>query len=373
MALPSAILAALTAIPMLTDLRRLQGRLRYWSGALRHRSTLQRMVQLRADFYQQFWQEAAADLGAELESPGYGFLRLRLGNTRTVVRGANVMLDDHVTLEMAGNKAFTHQLLMAGDLPVPRHVAYRLGELKAVHELLEETGRIVVKPAGGCGGRGITADITEHGQLLEASCAAHAFGDSLLAEEQIAGDSYRMLYLDDQLIDAVHRGPPTVVGDGRHSLSALVQLENRRRLAAPPFTALSPLMLDPSARYFLNRAGRSLRQRPAEGEIIAIKSAVNQNASRDNRSVLGALHPSYLQLGRRISRQLPIRLLGLDVIVRRIDQPLSAATGVINELNTTPAFHHHELIANREQRVRVGSRVLAALLDGGLCGERSLA
>ena len=185
-----------------------------------------------------------------------------------------------------------------------------------------------------------------------------------MAEEHVAGDSYRILYLDGELIDAVRRGPPTVIGDGRHSLRALVQLENCQRLAGPPFTGLSTLSLDRSMRYQLRGAGRSLSERPADGEIVALKSVVNQNASRDNRAVLEQLDPSFAELGRQICRLLPIRLLGLDVIARRVDEPLSTANGVINELNTTPALHHHELIANPAHRARVGSRVLTALLNG---------
>src|SRR5688572_32104639 len=58
------------------------------------------------------------------------------------------------------------------------------------------------------------------------------------SSDLIAGASYRLLYLEGRLIDAVRRDPPTVTGDGYSTIRRLIAHENRRRLERRPFTAL---------------------------------------------------------------------------------------------------------------------------------------
>jgi cyanophycin synthetase len=223
-------------------------------------------------------------------------------------------------------------------------------------------GPVVVKPARGTGGgRGVTTGINDLSALRKAARLAARSGRDLIIEKQIAGNSYRLLYLDGDFVDAVRRDAPILVGDGRHTIRELIRLENRRRLSGSPVTALSPLKLD---RDCVNRL-RALNLRPHSklpaGQTVEVKHAVNENCALRNQAVATQVHPDTIALGGAIARDLGVRFAGLDILCQDISAPLTAENGCINEINTTPGIHHHYLVSNPAEAVPVAERVLSHL------------
>jgi cyanophycin synthetase len=217
--------------------------------------------------------------------------------------------------------------------------------------LIGTTGRpIVVKPVSGTGGgNGVTTGITSRGDLIRAAWLASRFDTRLVAEEQVEGHSYRLLFLDGELLDAVRRDPPRLIGDGKRTIRALVNAENHRRLTQRPFTALSPLRLDQDALNYLRAQGLTPQSCPEAGETVIIKRAVNQNGAADNHAVTHLVHPLTAAVCARLVTNLGVRLAGIDILARDISRPLLRENGVIGEINTTPGLHHHSLAAERPE------------------------
>jgi len=320
---------------------------------------------LRREFYNGFWQEAAASVGASCETWDFGYLRIARDGLSTLTRLSEVRLDDHLTLRLMGNKLLTYRLLAEQGLDVPRHVRCAPASLDPAHSLMAEIGRpLVVKPVSGTGGgQGVTTGITDAKSLRRAARLASRFNLDLIAEEQIEGASYRLLYLDGRLIDAIRRDPPRLVGDGKSTIRQLMKAETRRRLTDRPFTALSPLRLDRDAQNYLASHGLSPSNVPAAGEVIVVKRAVNENTAAENHVVLDEVHPTIAALGARLVQNLGVRLAGLDVQCQDISQPLTRANGLIGEVNTTPGLHHHVLVSNPNNVAGVGAILLGHMFD----------
>lgn len=320
---------------------------------------------LRERFYRQLWEEAAAEIGAKLEDFGYGYYKISRDAAYTFVQEAKVMLDDHLSLRMAGNKPLVHRILSERNYPVQDYLEYRLPSLAKALEFLRKTGGpCVVKPAAATGaGNGITTKIRTLSQLRKASLWAATFSERLLIEKEIAGSSYRLLYLNGKFLDAVRRDPPVVVGDGKRSLKALVQLENRKRLQGPEILALSPLEIDYECKLCLQQQGYSPGYRPGAGEKIALKTVVNQNSATENESVRQVVHPGTIKIGAEIADLFKLKLVGVDLITPDITRPLSEVGGVINEINTNPGLHHHYLIKNKSENAGVAGRILEYILS----------
>lgn len=320
---------------------------------------------VRERFFEIMWQQTAAAIGARIEDVGYGFYRISRGARSTFVHHSDVMLDDHLSLQIAGNKPLIYKLLAECGCPVPRFEEFDLATLDKAERFLRELGRsVVVKPASGTGaGNGVTTNIDTRRALRRAAFLANSFGDSLLVEEQVTGNSYRLLYLDGQLIDAVRRDPPRITSDGKHTIGELIRAENERRLAADAPTALSLIGVDPDCQAKLRLQGLSLASVPRNGVVVVVKQVVNQNSSCENHIVRYTVHPSVVKLGQLVVSTLGIRLAGLDVLTRDISVPLPANGGLISEVNTTPGLHHHLLVAEQEQRAPVPAIVLNHILS----------
>jgi cyanophycin synthetase len=333
-------------------------------AAVAERRREERFEALRARFYREYWERAAAAVGARCEELGAGILRLRRGEDWTCVRGSAVMLDSRLALDLAGDKPLTHRLLAERGVPVPRHLEFAAEDPGAAQGFLRGSGgAVVVKPAvGTAAGKGVTTGIRDAAGLRRAVSRASLHARRLLVEEQVAGTSYRLLYLDGELLDAIRRDPPAVEGDGVHTLRELIAAENARRLAAPPVTALHPIRLDLECAGALRAQGRSLGSRPARGERVVVKGACNENAARENHGVRDTLHASIAALGRALMAHFDLGLCGIDLIAPKLDVPLESSGGVVGELNTTPGLHHHELVADPQARVDAGPRILEHLL-----------
>lgn len=333
-------------------------------GLARLRPAVQRenreVAALRQRFYRDYWAEAAAALDGQVEDLGGAFLRVVTPHGSTFVRNGDVQLDDGVLLAIAGDKGLVHQLLRETTVPTPDHVVFEPADVRSAERLMERVGGpIVVKPVDGHGGAGVTTGITTHRQLRSAAYRASFHGSRLLAEAHVHGSSYRLLYLGGELVDAVRFDPPTVIGDGRSTISQLVAQENASRLASSPLTALRLLRCDTDMRHHLSGVGLSPKSVPAEGSTLVVKQTVNENAARDTHRVLDDVHPSFHELGRTIRSVIPIDFLGIDVISPNVGAPLGEAGGAVHELNTTPAPHHHHLIADASERAPVGPLILS--------------
>ncbi|WP_212524280.1 hypothetical protein [Actibacterium sp. MT2.3-13A] len=319
---------------------------------------------LRDEFYDRLWRDAARELGAECHDLA-GLKRISLDGLATFVSHSDLMLDDLVTTRVMAHKAVTYQLLSEKGLPVPEHCVFSLDQLGRARDFLARTpGPIVVKPATGTGGgHGVTTGIRTERSLLRAALHAASFNAELLAEPMLAGNCYRLLYLDGRLLDAVRRDPPTVCGDGRSSIRALVAAQNRKRLSERPISALSPLVIDQDALHHLAAQGLDPGQTPADGERIVVKRAVNENADRENHTVTAEVHPGIVSAGAGLVTDLGVRFAGLDVIADDISAPLGASGAQFHEVNVGPGIHHHYLVADRSGATPVATRILQYLFE----------
>ncbi|MCP4155025.1 MAG: cyanophycin synthetase, partial [bacterium] len=258
-----------------------------------------------------------------------------------------------------------HRILSEANYPIQSHCEYTIHDLdKAVHFMKETGGPCVVKPATGSGaGNGITTKISTYRRLKKASVWAATFSSRLLIEEEIAGDSFRLIYLGAKFLDAVVRKPPVIMGDGENSIKNLVTVENASRLKGNKITALSPLVIDLECQLCLTKMGIDIGYIPKIGEEVTLKTVCNQNTSRENESVVKYVHPSIIRYGEEISKLFRLDLVGVDIITPNISRALEETGGVVNEINTTPGIHHHYLINNPEEGVPVAGKIIEYILN----------
>jgi D-alanine-D-alanine ligase-like ATP-grasp enzyme len=320
---------------------------------------------IRNRFYNQLWQDAADEVGAEIANLPGGLKRISRGNLQTFVDHSEIMLDSAITSRLLLNKAVTFDMLAAKGLRVPQRKRFDMGSLeRAANFLRENGGPVVVKPADGTGcGHGVTTRITDGYGLLKAARHAAAFHSELLVEEQLVGASYRLLYLDGEFIDAVRRDSPVVTGDGRANIRQLISAENERRRLGETITALSPLMIDLECRNTLSAYGLSPATIPAAGQDVIVKLAVNENGADQNHLVRDEVHPEIVETGSRVVRDFGIGFAGLDVTAIDISRPLAEEGTVFNEINAGPGIHHHYLVSDQTRIAHVAPRILEHLFS----------
>jgi hypothetical protein len=328
---------------------------------------------LRAAFYRRFWSDAAAAVGAELHELGAGYLQARRGSAWTLICGEQIALDSHLRARLARHKMLTARLLAPLGFTQPEAISFELASLdKGLSFLAAAKGPVVLKPDGvpngqfgeGPGaGRGITCGVRQPDEFVRAARHAALFGNELIAEREVEGASYRLLYVDGRLVDAVRRDPPRVFGDGLCTIAELMRAETAERLAARPPMALHPLDIDLDCRLTLARQGLAPEHVPGALEAVVVKTVCNQNAAHDNHVARDRIHPELERLGARLVGHLGLRLAGVDIMSPDPSLAPSAERFAFNEINANPGLHHHWLVAEPERRAPVGALALEAALS----------
>jgi len=315
----------------------------------------------RREFYVEVWCKAANTIGAEVRKVNGGLLRIVRGGAATTVYLNYTNLDGPATLRAAGIKPFVNELLRGRGIPTPDCLAFTLEEFPAALGFLESHGECVVKPAAGTGaGAGVTTGVRTRSHLAKAAVAAAGHGPELLIEKHVVGRNVRLLYLDGRLLEAVERRPPSVVGDGRSTVGRLVRQGNRQRIEQGHRAAQVLLRRDLDMRRTLADQGLSWRSVPEAGRSIRLKNVINDNAAEDNVPVTDDVCDAIVEVGRLAAQALGVRLAGVDILTPDLSCDLSAAGGVVLEINTTPGLFFHK---REDGCVPAAVPILEACLD----------
>ena len=353
------------SIALSPRLLRLIWRVRMSWKRLRKTSTTIEMAEFTG-FYERLWRDAARVVSAEMTEVSTGLWRIGRDGRSTLIQNYIVQIDDPVVLNVAGNKALCHRLLTAEGLPVAAHEVFTLATLdKAEAFMQRHPGEsFVVKPAvGTSGARGVTTHVTTARACRSAAVLASLYGHQILIEQWIPGESYRLLFLDGEMIHASRRNGWRVIGDGSSTVEELMT----RASGSSSTTRDDSAAADDSSRTL---AAQGLRPDsvPASGRTVLVRSAGELPAGqREIRTVFDQDATAHVGAELREQafhavRAVGSRFAGLDIITIDPGRRLERVGGVITEVNTTPGLHHHYGLAGDPPEIAPAVAVLARLL-----------
>ena len=318
--------------------RQAMGFLAFWKKARRgwRRLTRPNPWAERTSFYKKMWEEAAASIDATVVDLGGSVLEVRRGPARIRVCDKFTSADDPVTIRVTEDRVLANRLFAENGVLVPRHSVFHLGDLEQAWSFVTSLGKpAVVKPARGSdGGNGVTGGVARKRDLASAMALAGAFCEQVIVEEEIHGDTFRLLYLDGVLLDAVRRHPLTVRGDGSSSLRRLISQQG----GADARTVR--LLRDRDMQWTLRRRGYSLRSVPRAGEVIRLRTVVRGTREENVRAV-GDLCESVIRSGANAAAAVGARLAGVDLITTDPSLSLEQSHGAVIEVNTPPGLYYH--------------------------------
>jgi len=263
-----------------------------------------------------------------------GYFRLTFGGRTIRCREALSDLTTAVAMSICDDKRATRRVVEAAGVAVPAQLAG--GDAGARAAFLAEHGDVVVKPARGEQGRGISVGLTTAGEVEAAVEAARRVSDEVLLEACFPGEDLRLIVIDYRVVAAAVRRPARIVGDGQSSVRALIEAQSRRRAAATGGESRIPL--DAETARCVAAAGHGLDDVPAAGEGFAVRKTANLHTGGTIHDVTDQTHPVLIDAAIAAARAIEIPVTGIDLMVKSPSLP----EYVFIEANERPGLANHE-------------------------------
>jgi GNAT-family acetyltransferase (TIGR03103 family) len=263
-----------------------------------------------------------------------GYLKLTHGGTSVVTRESLSELTNAVAMSRCDDKRVARRVVAEAGIRVPEG---RTATFSAEdHEFLQKVGSVVVKPARGEQGAGITVGVTKPEELDRAIKLAAEHHPEVLLEELCPGEDLRIVVINGKVIAAALRRPPEVVGSGDHTIRHLVEAQSRRRSAATHGESTIPV--DDLTEDTVREAGWELDDVLPLNERLTVRRTANLHTGGTIKDVTDDLNPLLARVAIDAADAIGIPVTGIDLIVPSVDGEEYAFI----EANERPGLANHE-------------------------------
>lgn len=273
-------------------------------------------------------------IGVDVVDAEAGYFTLTLGGRSITCRESLSELTTAVAMSRCDDKRVTRRVLAEAGLKLPGQVD--ADDREGVAALLETHGRVVVKPARGEQGLGVSVDLRALDEVERAVDFAKRFCEQVVVEQMVAGQDLRVIVIDNKVVAAAIRRPAEIKGDGEHTVRELIQKQSRRRQRATQGESRIPE--DAETARAVGLAGFGMDDVPTAGEVIAVRKTANLHTGGTIHDVTDRLHPRLVEASIRAAQALSIPVVGLDLLVPNLTGP----DYVIIEANERPGLANHE-------------------------------
>lgn len=274
---------------------------------------------------------------------GHGRHQQRVSATKTT--RTNVVSND-----IAANKDFSRRFLGELGLPIPEYA--RVYRQKDAIEAAKRIGYpVVVKPNQGNMGKAVSIGMRNRREVRAAYKRAREVDRSVLVEEFVEGNDYRVLVINGEFVAASKRIPGHVVGDGKSSVEELVETLNQDpRRGTGPTSPWTRLELDEQADRLLLDRQMERTSIPEKDEIIFLRKNANTSAGGTAIDVTDDVHPQNREIAVRAARSIGLDIAGVDFLTEDISRSMWRTGGRICEINSRPGLRKHMWPANGPPR-----------------------
>lgn len=268
-------------------------------------------------------------------------------------------LVSHPAISATNSKPMTKQLLAKAGVPVPAGRSFSQNHFDEAAEYFQQQQKpMVIKPANGRAGDGITTNVSDLAQFdrawsraVEASTSKH----KIMLEAHVTGLDVRAFVVGDRVVAAATRLPAFVQGNGQDSLVDLVEAKSSVR-AENAYLRKMPIQVDYD---WLAGRGWKATAVPEDGEIVLLNGTVNIHQGGEHVDITHELSPELQQIAVRAAQAIPgLTVAGIDLLV---ESPDSVHNAVVLEANTSANISVHHVPAYG-QPVDVGGAIIDEML-----------
>lgn len=296
----------------------------------------------------------------------YSLVQFGHGKFQQRIQATITSKTTHIAVEISCDKEDTHNLLNDLGLPVPQqYMVYSAS--RAVRAARRIGYPVVVKPLNANHGRGVSINLTDDDAVETAFQQARDRGTSraVLVESFITGMDHRMLVVNGELVAVAKRVPGHVVGDGKRTITELVDKVNEDpRRGIGHEKVLTRIEIDQQAERLMAAADLTADSVLEDGRVFYLRSTANLSTGGTAVDMTDVVHPDNRAMAERAVMAVGLDVGGVDFLTDDITQSYKDIGGAIVEVNAAPGFRMHVAPSEGEPR-DVAGKVLDMLFPEG--------
>jgi D-alanine-D-alanine ligase-like ATP-grasp enzyme len=169
-----------------------------------------------------------------------------------------------------------------------------------------------------------------------------------IVERFYGGNDYRILVFDNEVIAAYQRIPFFVIGNGEDTVEALIQAKQAYLIQQGRKVKIN--LSDFRIAEKLQRQNLSFQSIIPKNTTIYLLDNANLSSGGEAVDFTEHIHPNFQKLAINITKDMGLRLAGVDIISDDITQPTLDYTLI--EVNSAPSLSHYATGGNKQmQRV----------------------
>lgn len=292
------------------------------------------------------------------------YVQLGQGKFQRRIEATTMDSTSAIACGIAKDKERTKNILHEQGVPVPYGKSvYSLEEAKKEAE--SQGYPVVVKPLDGNHGRGVTTNITNEEELVEAFEAAKQISSYVIVERYLKGYDFRILVIDNKFEAAALREPAYVIGDGKSTVEDLIEVINQDPNRGDGHEkVLTKILINDETHYVLDQQGFKISDVIEDKKKVYVRQTANLSSGGTAVDVTDKVHPHNITMAERISRIIGLDVMGIDIIAETLDKPLTEQNAGIIEINCGPGFRMHLSPSEGKPR-NVGKAVVDMLFPEG--------
>ncbi|MCF7815713.1 MAG: cyanophycin synthetase [Candidatus Pacebacteria bacterium] len=218
---------------------------------------------------------------------------------------------------------------------------------------------VIVKPNSGSQGTDVALVHTKRA-FYRAVRAVFKNDRIVLVQNPVFGKDYRIVVLDGDVISAYERIPLSVVGDGKRTVRELLLRKQRSFSRMGRDTQI--VLDDPRIKEKLARDGCTFESVVAKGRKVFLLDNANLSSGGEAVDVTSVVHPTYRALAVSLTRDMGLRLCGVDLMICGDITEESKQYWVL-EINAAPGLDHYSRNGIDQQKIveQLYSKVLKSL------------
>jgi len=273
-------------------------------------------------------------IGVEIIDEESGYFNLTFGGRSLVCHESLSEITSAIAFNICSDKTMTRRLLCQYNLSCPDQMV--AGDKSQNESFFKKYERIVVKPAVGEQGKGITINPQTVADLHNAVRNAKQVYEQVLLEEFIEGEDLRIIVINFEVIAAAIRQPAQIVGDNKSTVKNLLIKQSRRRASATGNESRIPI--DDETERCVREKGYTFDSVLPLGEVVPARKTANLHTGGTITDVTSDLHPALAQAAIMAAEIINIPVVGFDFIVDSPEKP----NYKIIEANERPGLANHE-------------------------------